>query len=77
MFGLVQSASYQADDCSTCNYLGDAIGASQEGLVGVNALRDMWSDKDKVLALDFWDQTAQLMIIFVMLQAVLLNNKGV
>ena len=28
VFGVVQNVDYSVDDCSTCNYIGDAFGAS-------------------------------------------------
>ena len=54
IYGLIENPIHNKTDCFECDFIANGIGLIQEGLVGLEASRKMWSNYDDMMSLEFW-----------------------
>ena len=66
IFGLIENPIHNSDDCDECDFISSRIANIQEGIVGLEASRSMWSNYYEVVDLEFWPKIARLLFLYLM-----------
>lgn len=73
IYGLIENPFHNVTDCYECDYISKRIGQIQEGIVGLEASRKMWSNYQEVVSLEFWPKIARLLFLYLMFIQVFIN----
>ena len=52
---------------------GEAFGQMQEGIVGLEAARNLWVHKEDIMNMKFWDRLNRLLFVYLMILTVFTN----
>lgn len=73
LYALIDKPQYRKGECQDCQYIANAIGSIQEGIVGIETSRQMWIDRELIEQLDFWPMVGRLLFLYLMNVQVWIN----
>ena len=73
LYGLTVLPPTNVMQCHICMVFGEAFGQMQEGIVGLEAARNLWVHKADILNMKFWDRLNRLLFVYLMVLTVFTN----